>query len=183
MKALDVLLTHLPALLAFIISIVTFKYIFIKKTDAITEAFDETTPTSKKTDDVVLDTIKSIRSEIMNKETEMESLLRSIGDKDVEITNKILSKLAELENQMGGKSRKNTVQRQEKNSNTRPSEKITKSSKEITATEKKETQLVDDGSDYDSSSEIMEIMEEDDVVETFVEGIPSASSVKFHKIR
>lgn len=174
MKALDVLLTHLPALLAFIISIVTFKYIFIKKTDAITEAFDETTPTSTKTDDVVLDTIKSIRSEIMNKETEMESLLRSIGDKDVEITNKILSKLAELENQMGGKSRKNTIERQEKNSNTRPSEKITK------ATEKKETQLVDDGSDYDSSSEIME---EDDVVETFVEGIPSASSVKFHKIR
>ena len=191
MVAFDVFLAHVPALLAFIISILSFRYIFIQKADAITETFDENIPTSPNTE-AIFELIKNIRSEIMNKETEMESLLRTIGDKDVEVTNKILSELDELESQMGLKSREKTIKQQKKDTSTNdaslteksPSNKnIRQSSKTGAIGKKTEPQLVDDGSDSDSYDSSSETMEDDNVVETFVEGIPSASSVKFHKIR
>ena len=83
MRAFVVFLAHLPALLAFIISILSFIYIFIQK--AVTETFDKNIPTSPNAE-AVFELIKNIRSEIMNKETEMVSLLRSeIKNKDTEM--------------------------------------------------------------------------------------------------
>ena len=102
MRAFVVFLAHVPALLAFIISILSFIYIFIQK--AVTETFDENIPTSPNAE-AVFELIKNIRSEIMNKETEMvsllrseiknkdtemESLLRTIPDKDVDVWNSII---------------------------------------------------------------------------------------------